>query len=131
VKGGGRFSAHLTPYRAYEVRVVPVDSAPIALDSDAQSVTLYPGSARVLRWNARTFFTAFGQAVTEDGRPVANAMVTAPHSVGETDENGYFQVDTANGETLTFTGAAVHCTVRLDGVTPVKDFASLGKTACK
>lgn len=131
VKPGGQFSMHLTPYRTYEIRLIPVDAAAISLDADAQTVTLYPGSAKLLRWNARTFFTAFGQAVAEDGRPIANAMVRAPHSVGETDEDGYFQVDTANGEVLTFTRAASSCSVKLAGLTARHDFVSLGKTVCR
>ena len=131
VKPGGQFSMHLTPYRTYEIRLVPVDAAAISLDSDAQAVTLYPGSARLLRWTARAFFTAFGQALAQDGRPIANAMVEGPHSVGETDENGYFQVDTANGEVLTFTRDTSRCSIKLDGLTARNDFVSLGKMVCR
>lgn len=131
VEAGGLLPVHLTPYRAYEVRVLPVGAAAIALDSDSRTVTLYPGSARLLRWHARRYFTAFGQAVSSDGRPIVNAMVKAPHSVGETDENGYFQVDTANGEVLTFTRDTSSCAVTLERVSARNDFVSLGKTVCK
>lgn len=131
VEAGGQLAVHLQPYRAYEVRLLPEDAAAVTFDADSKTVTLYPGTVQTLRWNARTFFTAFGQAVSADGRPLANFMVQAPHSVGETDENGYFQVDGANGDVLAFNRADSRCTIKLDGLAPTNDFVSLGKMVCK
>jgi hypothetical protein len=131
VHAGGHLSIHLQPYRAYEISVRPDDAAAISFDTDAQKVTLYPGSVRVIHWTAHSFFTAFGQAVSADGSPIVNAMVQAPHSVGETDDNGYFQIDAANGDTLAFTRGSSHCEIRLGGAAPLNDFVSLGKVLCK
>ena len=131
VRGRGSLPIHLQPYRAYEVSVRPEGAAAVSLDTDAQRITLYPGNVRVIRWTARTFFTAFGQAVSADGTPITNALVQAPHSVGETDENGYFQIDAANGDSLAFTRGSARCEVRLDGAVPRNDFVSLGKVVCK
>jgi hypothetical protein len=85
----------------------------------------------VLRWTAHTFFTAFGQAIAADGSPIANAMVEAPHSIGETDDNGYFQIDAANGDTIAVTRDGSRCEIRLAGAVPRNDFVSLGKVVCK
>ena len=52
-------------------------------------------------------------------------------SVGESDENGYFQIDAANGESITFTRGSSRCEIRLGGLTPRNDFVSLGKVLCK
>ena len=131
VRAGSQLPIHLEPYRSYEVRIVPDDAVPVSLDSDAQKLTLYPGTARVLRWTARSYVTAFGQAVGADGAPVANAMVQAPHSIGETDDNGYFQIDAANGDMLSFTRGSSRCEVALRGSNPGKDVVALGKVVCR
>jgi hypothetical protein len=131
VRAGAQLPIHLEPYRSYEVRIVPENAAPVSLDSDAQKLTLYPGTARVLRWTARTYVTAFGQAIGPDGAPVANAMVQAPHSIGETDDNGYFQIDAASGDVLSFTRGSSRCEVTLAGSSPSKDILALGKVDCK
>jgi hypothetical protein len=131
VRGGGNLPIHLQPYRVYEISVRPEGAAAVSLDTDARKVTLYPGNVRVVRWTAHSFFTAFGQAVEADGTPIANALVQAPHSVGESDENGYFQIDAANGDSLAFTRGSSRCEVRLAGATPRNDFVSLGKVVCK
>ena len=131
VRSGGQLPIHLLPYRSYEVRLLPDDGAAVSFDADAKTVTLYPGTVRVLSWKAQKFFTAFGQAISVDGTPVAEAMVQAPHSVGETDANGYFQVDAAKGDVLTFTHGSSHCEIRLDSVAADKDFIPLGKMVCK
>jgi Mat/Ecp fimbriae outer membrane usher protein len=131
VRSGGRFPLHLQPYRAYKVSLRPDHAAAITFDTASRVVTLYPGTVRVVRWTALTFFTAFGQAVGADGRTIAHAMVQAPHSIGETDENGYFQVDVADGDLLAFTRGSDHCKSQVSGVKPRNDFASLGKVVCQ
>jgi hypothetical protein len=131
VRGGTQLPIHLQPYRSYDVRIIPDDGAPVSLDSDAQKLTLYPGTVRVLRWTANAYVTAFGQAVGPDGSPVSNAMVQAPHSIGETDDNGYFQIDAAFGDILSFTRGSSRCEVALDGSAPGKDVVALGKVVCK
>jgi hypothetical protein len=131
IRAGGQLPIHLQPYRSYQVTIRPDAAAAVSFDTDAQTVTLYPGSVRVVRWTAHSYFTAFGQATFADGTPVANAIVQAQHSVGESDENGYFQIDAANGESITFTRGSSRCEIRLGGLTPRNDFVSLGKVLCK
>jgi hypothetical protein len=131
VRSGGQLPIHLQSYRSYQVRVRPPSGAPVSFDNGDQQVTLYPGTARVLRWTARSYFTAFGQAVGKDGRPIANAMVQAPHSIGETDDNGYFQIDTANGDRLKVTHGGDHCEIQVTAAKPANDFAPLGKVICQ
>jgi hypothetical protein len=131
VRPDGNLPIHLQPYRAYEITVRPDDAAAVSFDTDAHKVTLYPGSVRVLRWTAHSYFTAFGQAIAADGSPIANAMVEAPHSIGETDDSGYFQIDAANGDTIAVTRDGSRCEIRLAGAVPRNDFVSLGKVVCK
>jgi hypothetical protein len=131
VHAGGQLPIHLQPYRAYEISVRPDDAAAVSFDTEAKKVTLYPGSVRVVRWTAHAFFTAFGQAVAPDGSPIADAMVQAPRSVGETDKSGYFQIDAANGDSVAFTRGSSRCEIRLEGAAARNDFVSLGKVICK
>jgi hypothetical protein len=131
IRSGGQLAVHLQPYRAYEVRLRPRDGAPAGFDDGAKQVTLYPGSVRVVRWTAHSYFTAFGQAIDSGGRPFANAMVQAPHSVGETDGNGYFQIDVADGDQVKLTRGGESCEIRVNSVKSTKDFVSLGKVSCQ
>jgi len=131
VRGGGRLPIHLQPYRSYDVRVRPERAAAVTVDGAPQNVALYPGSVRVLRWEAHSYFTAFGQAVASDGRPVADAMIQAPHSIGETDSRGYFQLDVSGGDKVTVTTGGTQCEFSISGDSPEKDFVSLGKVLCK
>jgi len=131
VSAGGRLPIHLPPYHPYKVELRPEKAAAVDFDSGARSVTLYPGTVQVLRWSARPYFTAFGQAIGSDGRPLAGALVRAPRSVGETDDNGYFQVDVAEGDVLTFERAEGECHVRITSAAVHNDFASIGKVTCQ
>jgi hypothetical protein len=59
-------------------------------------------------------------------------MIQSRHGVGESDGNGYFQVDVGEGEPIRFTDASGgSCEVSLASVKPVNDFASVGRVVCR
>lgn len=131
IRSGDRLPVHLQPYRSYEVRIRPQDAAPVSFDEGSQRVTLYPGTVRVVRWTARSYFTAFGQAVGADGRPIANALLQAPHAIGESDENGYFQIDVAAGDAIKLSRGTEGCEIHLEAAPAAKDLISVGKVVCR
>jgi hypothetical protein len=132
VTGGDRLPLFLQPYRSYRVRLKPLDAAAVSYDPSAREVTLYPGNVQHLGWQVERMFTVFGQALRADGRPFADATIQSRHGIGESDGNGYFQVDTGEGEKLRFTDAGgASCEVALGSVKAVDDFASVGKVVCR
>ena len=132
VTAGGRLPLFLRPYHSYRVRLRPLDAAAVSYDGAAREVTLYPGNVQHLAWHVDRMFTVFGQALRPDGRPLADAVIQSRHGVGETDGNGYFQVDVGAGEPIRFTqDAGGSCEVTLGNVKPVRDFASVGKVVCR
>ena len=77
-------------------------------------------------------FTIFGQAVRDNGKPLADASIQSRHGIGESDGNGYFQVDAGAGEKIRFTDASgSSCEVSLGAVKAVRDYASLGRVVCR
>jgi hypothetical protein len=114
------------------VRLRPLDAAAVSYDGAAREVTLYPGNVQHLAWHVDKMFTVFGQALRPDGRPLADAVIQSRHGVGESDGNGYFQVDVGAGEPIRFNqDAGGSCEVTLGNVKPVRDFASVGKVVCR
>lgn len=122
----------LQPYRSYKVRLKPVGSSSTDYDSATRTVTLYPGNVDRLSWDVRSLFTVFGQAFRPDGRPLANASVQSGRGIGETDGEGYFQIDVASGDRLSFTsGADGSCHVPLGAIGSAKYFEKIGKVICR
>jgi Mat/Ecp fimbriae outer membrane usher protein len=131
VRTGTRLPIFLEAYRAYRVRLRPVDSAPVSYDSAAREITLFPGNVQHLRWSAEPLFTVFGRAVRRDGSNVSDAAVSGRRGVGQTDQHGYFQIDVLPNEVLTFAGAnAASCHVSVPALNPKNDYVSLGKVVC-
>lgn len=132
VTGGQRLPLFLQPYRSYKIRLRPLDAAGVSYDNAAREVTLYPGNVEHLAWQVERMFTIFGRAVRADGSPLADASIQSRHGIGESDGNGYFQVDAGAGEKIRFTEASgSSCEVSLGAVKPVRDYASLGKVVCR
>jgi hypothetical protein len=132
VKTGHRIALFMPGYRTYKVRLVPTSSQSVTFDTAERAVTLYPGNVRTLSWSADSYFTLFAQAISKDGKPVANALVQTGKAVAETDAKGYFQIDTRHNELITFsTLEGASCKLRVANVAVKNDFASIGKVTCQ
>jgi hypothetical protein len=59
-------------------------------------------------------------------------MVQGRRGVGQTDGDGYFQVDAGEREQLVLTGAdAASCRIQLNQLESRGDYASIGKVICR
>lgn len=130
LKGGSSLPVFLQPYRAYKVRLQPIDAPPMSFDSADREVVLYPGNVRQVRWAVEDLFTVFGQAIGSDGKPVADARVESRRSIGQTDSDGYFQIDVGRSDSLVVTPGGGTCRIALAGAKPRNSYASLGKVKC-
>jgi Mat/Ecp fimbriae outer membrane usher protein len=132
VQTGQRFSLFVPAYRTYRVRLAPIDAPSLSFDNAARDVTLYPGNVKSLEWRAERTFALFGQAISLDGRPLANSLVQTAKAVSETDAQGYFQIDMRRGDQITIGKAGEgQCHVALGYVDVNNDFASVGKVTCQ
>jgi hypothetical protein len=132
ISGGGQLPIFLQPYRLYKVRLRPVGAPSVWYDAESRDVTLYPGTVKRLNWRAEPMATLFGRAFAADGKPVAGAAVQSRRGVGETDENGYFQIDSTSGDTLLFTQAdGSTCRVDVGELRSHSSYVSLGRTLCR
>ena len=132
VGAGSRLPVFLEAYRSYRLRLRPVGAAPVDYDSEPRTVTLFPGNVERLSWTVDRLVTVYGQAVASDGEPIANAAITLPRGIGQTDGNGYFQVDAGANDILEFaSGDGGTCKVPLAGVETGGDYARLGKVVCQ
>lgn len=122
----------LQPYRSYQVRLRPSGPTSVDYDTGTRSIVLYPGNVAHVRWAARSLFTVFGQAIGLDGLPVANALVRSERGIGVSNDQGYFQIDVAGGDTLSFTrGQSWTCHSQLGVFKEGRDLVPLGKVTCK
>ena len=132
VRAGDRLPIFLQPYRAYSVALRPVDAAPVWYDTAARNFTLYPGNVQHVRWHAEHLVTVFGRAIRSDGKPVADALITSRRGIGQSNSEGYFQIETASDDLLAFNEATgAQCKVRLGAVQAKLDFARVGKVICR
>lgn len=129
---GGRLPIFLQPYHKYKVRIRPVGAASVWYDSVTRETTLYPGTVQHLSWRVEHVASLFGRAVRSDGAPVADAGVEGKRGVGESDGQGYFQIDAASGESLLFTSASgPSCRVQVGKLAARGSYVSLGKVVCQ
>jgi hypothetical protein len=132
ISAGGKRSIFLPPYRSYKVRLRPTEAAAVSFDSQAKHFALYPGTVHSVRWTTKKLMTLFGQAIAVDGSPIVNARVETSEGLGQTDDQGYFQVDTAGGDELRFTSSSQALCRVTPTITQVeRGYFALGKVMCR
>jgi hypothetical protein len=132
MKAGQRLPIFLQPYRAYSVRLRPVAAASVWFDTASREFTLYPGNVQHFRWHVDHLLTIFGRAVRGDGKPVADAMVKSGRGIGESNSDGYFQIETSSNDVLSFeSGEGAACKVSLGALDQKLDYARVGRVVCQ
>lgn len=129
---GARLPLFLEAYRSYQLRLRPVAGSPVAYDPSPRTITLFPGNVEQVRWDAKPLVTVFGQAISSEGRPIGDASVLAAQGVGQSDANGYFEIDAARDDVLQFRhsdGRA--CNIPLAHVRMDGDYVRLGRVVCQ
>lgn len=101
VRSGGKLSVAVAPYRQYAVRIRPTGSALLHYDGAARKIGLYPGNVARLDWSVSRLAAMFGRLVLADGSPVSGAQVRGQGGIGQSDDNGFFQIEAAEGALLT------------------------------
>lgn len=132
VVGGGRAAVIALPaYRRYDIRLRARDGEMLHYDGAPRTVSLYPGNVATLGWSAQRVAALFGRALWPDGKPVADADVSAAGGIARTDGNGYFLITAAPDGTLAIAAPGGRgCRVKLGGITPVEGYAAFGDVIC-
>ena len=132
LKSGSQLPIFLEPYRGYDVRIRPLRVTSVSFDTAPRKVVLYPGNVQHVKWETAPLVTVFGRAIRPDGSSVADALVTAARGIGQSNSEGYFQVDVAGRESLSFAvGMKEKCTVDVGKLEVEDDFAALGTVVCQ
>lgn len=131
VRSGGKLALAVTPYRQYKVRIRPTGADLLHYDGTARRIGLYPGNVAHLEWPVSRLVALFGQLEFTDGRPVAGANIRSEGGIGQTDDRGYFQIETAEGAELVVALAdGRSCRVQPSAANPGDAFVKLGTVVC-
>jgi len=132
LRAGERLPIFLQAYRAYSIVLRAVDAASVWYDAAPRKVTLFPGNVEHVRWRVEHVLTVFGRAVRPDGKPVADASITSRRGLGQSNADGYFQIDTTGDDVIAFADASGGgCKVALGALKSSGDFARVGKVVCQ
>ncbi|WP_337847883.1 TcfC E-set like domain-containing protein [Sphingomonas sp.] len=132
LRAGSALPLFLTPYRHYDVRIRPVNGDRASYDGRTRTVSIYPGTVAKLEWKAEPVVTTFGRAVWPDGTPVADANITATAGIGQTDGQGYFQVETGTSDMLKVQARDGRvCRLSISTLRATNGFAALGEQQCQ
>jgi hypothetical protein len=74
----------------------------------------------------------FGRLVRDNGEPLAGAAITGSGGIGETDDNGYFQIETTDGSDLEASlPDGRKCSAELPSLKDGKEYVPVGTLICR
>lgn len=121
----------LKPYELHRVRIRPTGSSTSNYDSAERMVATYPGKVTSLSWIMVRTASVFGRALDEQNQPIARARIESSREVGQSDDEGYFQIEAAVGERLLVKSKGGSC--QLDAVLDAADqtYVDVGVQICR
>jgi outer membrane usher protein FimD/PapC len=132
VKPGDNLVLFLNPYDTYSVRLRSSGSGMSNFDTAARKVTLYPGNVATLDWDVAPVVIVFGRAIDLRGQPIANADITTSRGNSQTNEDGYFQVETAQNEQITVRDRlGKMCSIPPSKARPIDGYLARGEAECR
>ena len=131
-KAGSKTVLSLRPYESYSVRLKVRGNDFVYFDDTEHKVTLYPGNVVTLGWQVDQVNIVFGRIQDENGKPVANALLTGVSGLATTDEFGVFQAEIVDSVSVIWAKTRSSlCTVRLPQIVARNGIASVGNLICK
>lgn len=130
-RAGEPLVVYLDPYREYQVQARPHKADLLSADFNPRQVAAFPGSVSHVNWDVKRLSIAFGRLVGQDGKPVGNAQIRGAHGVAESDENGYFQIETSLPEKFEVQHGASSCLISPPVGKATQDLMKWGDVLCR
>lgn len=126
-KGPKSQSISLPSYRAYDIRIRSVGERILAYDGVGRPLAVFPATVLPVVWNVKPVSIYFGRLVAPDGRPMPNMPLMFQGGWGQSDGDGYFQIEAAAGTEIRFEDEAVTGLFILPQPPPDSGFVKLGQ----
>ncbi|MBL0317687.1 MAG: CS1-pili formation C-terminal domain-containing protein [Alphaproteobacteria bacterium] len=114
----------LPPYDTYQISLLPKDDSSLEIDATKRPVTLYPGNIIDMDWDIHPITVILGRVVDTKGNPLANAKLMEARNITVSDEQGNFQGEIINNNTLTFELRQERASIEVDETNPALKFSS-------
>ena len=122
----------VTPYRTYNVELRAIGDTLVNLDNRIYRETMYPGNVVNLSWAPRIINIAIGRLVSEDGEPLASAVIQNVEGIAMTDDNGIFQAEIDHDTSvLKVLKGSTACSVAFDNPRTNATVLPLGTLVCR
>ena len=102
LSAGASLPIFLEAYRSYELRLRPIGAVPLSYDTASSHRHALSGHGGETELGHQAARHLFWPGRKPGWGALANASVTFPNGIGQTDDRGYFQVDAAAGDVLEF-----------------------------
>ena len=132
IRPGQSIPVFLPPYRAYAVRLAPVNGRGGRFDANAREVSLFRGNMQYLEWEMYQVQAVFGRVVDVAGKPLTSAALFGERDFMQTDASGYFQGEVAGEEIYVMRKGGVEmCSITLAPSVSDRPLHDLGDVLCR
>ena len=119
-------------YALYDVGIQPSTSEDLAYDQSTERLVAYPGNVLHIRRAVQPVLIVVGRLVDGQGLAKTSLTLRTTEILGQTDPDGFFQIDVAIGQTVRATGSGDEiCAFSIPSdIEPTAPYIDLGETVC-
>lgn len=119
-------------YALYDVGIQPSTPDDLAYDQSTERLVAYPGNVLNIRRSIQPVLIVVGRLVDAQGSAKSGLTLRASEVLGQTDSDGFFQIDVAIGQTVraTVSGNEICAFSIPSDVEPTAPYIDLGETVC-
>ncbi len=122
----------LSPYKTYQIRLLPIHAPIIKFDANIREVTLYPGNVSTLVWTVENIVVLFGRIIDKQQQAIINTEIKGSGSFATTDDQGYFQIEVSSPTTLKLQSSSQDsCEIEITPQQLTKIYQDLGELICQ
>lgn len=132
IKGSYPVFVGAPPFSMGEVGVDALGGV-ASFDTRREPAVFFPGTVKRLVRRSIRIILVYGQLVDEAGRPLANASLSGKGGLGETDDQGRFQIELgAEGDLVAELGDGGRCGAKVTGLAAsTAIFVNVGQMVCR
>lgn len=122
LKSGRTRFVSLPPYKTYEFQLQNLGGDLVSVSSERYLHTLYPGNVTENSWETKKIIVLIGRLLSDQGQPIANALIQNAEGLAISDEMGYFQAEMdLNTQVLRVRKGDFLCSVNLPAMTAMQE----------
>jgi hypothetical protein len=131
VKANKKYFIPLLPFNNYNIRVENASAGLRNFADKNRQVTIYPGNVQLLTYHVVQTKVIIGRLLDTSGKPITNSAILGVIGYSDTDDDGYFQLETKENIHKFYVTTKNSCAFQVSVDHQHQNYSYVGNVVCR